>query len=84
MKNISNYLDNFLKKINNNDEDYQNIIDILKSKLNIQLTKDDFEVKNSVLITNFSPAVKNKIFINKEDLILEINNTNKNKIVDIR
>lgn len=84
MKNISNYLSKFFKKVDGDEEYSRKIIEILKDKLNVKAELNDIEIKNGVLYTNFSPAVKNKIFICKEEILFEINSLSAQKIVDIR
>lgn len=82
--NISKYLEKFFNKIEGDEGFYKNITEVLKNKVGIDVGTDDFEVKNNVLYTNFSPGVKNKIFMFKEEIIGEINSASKIKLTDIR
>jgi len=73
MFNISSFLEKISKNLKNNQINKNQIIEILNKKINIYLKEEDIEVKNCILFINTSPAVKNKIFINKESLLFDLN-----------
>lgn len=45
------------------------IIKIIKEVTNIQLKKEDINIKNSVLYLNTKPIYKNEIFIKQKEII---------------
>ncbi len=57
-------------------------MDIIKKQTGVVLTEDDLEIKSGIILFKGSVGVKNKIFINKEKILLEINKAT--KIVDIK
>ncbi len=84
MFNISKYLENFKKNISFNDDLNIFIIKNIKDFTGIVLNINNIEVKNNILYIKSSPAVKNKIFIYKEDIIKNINSIYNKIILDIK
>jgi len=82
MFNISSFLEKFSKNLKNNSFLKGLIIDVVKNQTNILLKEEDLEIKEGVVFITSSPGVKNKIFIHKENILIEINKTN--KIVDLK
>ena len=84
MFNISTFLEKFSKNIQSNENQKQQIIEIIKNQTNITLKEVDIEIKNNIIYTNSSTAIKNKIFIFKNKIIENINLSSQIKILDIR
>ncbi len=84
MFNISDFLDKISKKLKSQEIYKKGILEIIERNTNIKISNDDLEIKDYIVYIKSSPAVKNKIFISKESLINEINNTLGIKITDIR
>ncbi|MES3005017.1 MAG: hypothetical protein V4690_02815 [Patescibacteria group bacterium] len=82
MFNISSFLDKFSKNLKDNSYIRGLIIDVVKKNTNITLKEEDLEIKEGIVYFKGSPALKNKIFINKESILEEINKTQ--KFVDIK
>lgn len=73
MFNISIYLDKF-KNIESKDSGLKNIIaDSIKNVLKIDINKKNIEVRNGTVYLKVNPVVKNEIFINKPNIIKELN-----------
>ncbi len=81
MFNISSFLSKFSKNIKDNYLIKEEIIKNVLKITNIELKPDDIVIKNNILYLNITPVYKNKIFINKKDILLNISSFN---IVDIR
>ena len=81
MLNISKYLEKFKKNLESGEDLNKRIIDVIKKHTNISLNSNDFEIKNYIIQVKSTPAVKNKIFISKNNIISDINNKN---IIDIK
>lgn len=76
MFNISIYLDKF-KNIESKNSVLKNIItDSVGKILKININKKDVEVKNGVIYLKVNPVVRNEMFINKVDIIKELNAKN--------
>ncbi|HEY4505616.1 MAG TPA: hypothetical protein VJG67_02905 [Candidatus Paceibacterota bacterium] len=84
MFNISSFLQKFSKDLNSTELNRKQIIDIIKKHTQIELSLVDIEIKDYIMETKSSPAVKNKIFMYKEKILEEINRSVSQKIVDIR
>ena len=82
MFNISNFLEKFSKNIQSNENDKRQILEIIKKQTGIELSNQSMEIKNYILYVNTSPAIKNKIFIYKKQILGEINNQSI-KMIDI-
>jgi hypothetical protein len=82
MFNISQFLEKFSKNLKNTELQKEKIIEIVKNKTDISISKNEIEINNFILYIKSSPGVKNKLFIFKNSLLEEINNSI--KITDIR
>lgn len=82
MFNISLFLNKFSKNIKDNSYLKGLIIEVIKNKTKIILSEGDLEIKNGTVFFIGTPGIKNKIFINKEKILLEINKNH--KIIDIK
>ena len=83
MLNISKYLEKFAKKLNSENDNQERIIEIIKTKTGLSIQTGDIEIKGNIIKTKTTPAVKNKLFIYKEELLEEINLSSPIKIIDI-
>ena len=85
MFNISSFLDKFSKNIKLAEVSKEQILKIIEKQTQIKLSPKQIEIKNYIICTLVSPAVKNKIFIYKNKILEDINNSIPDiKIVDIR
>lgn len=85
----------FLKKISNvvlaEEGTNEKIIEIIEKHTQIKISPKNLEIKNGIAFLSVSPAVKNKIFINKNSILSDISTNFTNsaglagtKILDIR
>lgn len=84
MFNISKFLEKFSKEIQSGEAQNKKIIDVIKTQTGIDLDPKDLEIKNNIVYINSSPAVKNKIFIYKEDILRDVSSDSTLNISDIR
>ncbi len=84
MFNISSFLGKFSKNIADTELQKKQIVEIIKKHTQLTLSPKDLEIKNYIIYTNSSPAVKNKLFIYKEKILEDISNLIGIKIVDIK
>ena len=84
MFNIERFLQKFSKGVQSAEFQKEKIIEIIKKNTQIELTKNDLEIKEYVLMIKSSPAVKNKLFISKNKILEDCNNLTEMKLVDIR
>lgn len=84
MFNISKFLDKFSKKIDSEEIFCKKIAEIIKEKIQTNIELKDIEIKNGVIYIALSPAIKNKVYIFKEEMLKEINLLGFSKISDIR
>ncbi len=84
MFSIDKFLDKFSKTILSSENTKTVIIEIINKHTGIVISKEDFEIKNYIVVINSSPGVKNKIFINKEKIITDILKETSEKIVDLK
>ncbi|HRH26983.1 MAG TPA: hypothetical protein PLZ99_02370 [Parcubacteria group bacterium] len=84
MLNISKYLEKFKKNIEKGEYLIESIAEVVKKNTQIIIDVNTIQVKENVIYIKDSPLIKNKIFIHKEDILLEINKISSIKYVDIR
>ena len=85
MFNISSFLEKFSKNIKTTEIYKKQILEIIQKQTQWDLTSESIELKDYIIYVKSSPAVKNKIFIYKNDIIKEITTSISNiKIVDIK
>ena len=75
MFNISNYLKKFSVNIDSEESNRLKMLDIIKKHTQIGLGLESLEVKNYIIHIKSSPAVLNKIFIYKNKILEDINET---------
>ncbi len=78
MFNISNFFDKFKKIQQNNLNTKEFIIEIIKNKLNIEIKKEDIEIKNSQIKINCNPIVRSEIYMSKQKIESELLQNNFN------
>jgi len=80
-------IDIFLNKFKNNflkEENKKKIIqEIILKNLKIKIKKNNIKIKENIVFLKTKPIYKNEIFINKENIIFEINRNLNLKIKDI-
>ncbi len=84
MINISKFLEKFTKKIDSEEECGRKIIEIIEKQTGIVIAKKDCELRNNIIYINSSPAVKNKLFVYREQIIGEVNKIRDINVVAIR
>lgn len=84
MFNIQKYLERFSKNLNSIDLHKKQILETIKNNTGIEIQSDDVELKELVLLVKASPGVKNKLFIYKSKILLEIGEKTGLKILDIK
>ncbi len=84
MLNISKYLEKFKKNLESGEILNNTVIEIIKKHTDIELKLTDFELKSNLVILKTSPGIKNKIFINKDSIVKEIEENSALKNLDIR
>ncbi len=76
---LSNYLNKF-KNLSSNEYILKgDLVDILKKELNIKIDKENIKIKKGCAYIKAHPAIRNEIFLKKEELLEKISN-----ISDIR
>jgi cell division protein FtsX len=83
MLNISKYLGKFSKVVSDNKEQKNIISEIIKNFVGINIDTEKIEVKENKIKIQTSPAVKNIIFLNKKQILEELNKNVRQKITDI-
>lgn len=84
MFNIASFLEKFSKNISNTEIHTQSVLEIIKKNTQIELSKDQVEIKDGGIRVTASPGVKNKIFMYKEKILEEVNSSLSVKVQDIR
>ncbi len=84
MFNIEKLLEKFSRNINSLESVKVNAISVIKTQTGISLLKEDVEIKDYILYIKSSPAVKNKIFIYKQNIIETMKTSTPTRIVDIK
>ncbi len=84
MLNISKYLEKFKNDINKGQFLVDNIVSTIKKHTNIDIENKDIDVKSNIIYINTPPSYKNKIFIHKESILIDINSISNIVFIDIR
>lgn len=83
--NIGDYLKKFVGLVPPDDFIKEKVIEIIKNKINIELNKKEIELSNRVVYIKTKSIIKNEIFIQKQNILNDINNDLENKLInDIR
>lgn len=69
MLNISGFLDKFKKFDKDKSQQSENIANIIGSVTGIKIRKDNFSVKDGILVIKGSPVLKQELFLKKENLL---------------
>ena len=83
MFNISSFLEKFSKNISSQESQLKTICDLIFKHTKIVLDSKNIKIQNGTVYLDVSPAIKNKIFINKKAILGEMANFIP-KILDIR
>jgi hypothetical protein len=84
MFNIEKYLEKFSKEAKLAELHKGKIIEIIEKHTQLYILPKNIEIKDGVLFVTESPAVKNKLFMYKQDILGEIGVSVPIKIADIR
>lgn len=84
MFNIEKYLEKFSKDVRNAELHKTKIIEIIEKHTQLLILPKNLEIKDYIIYIKDSPAVKNKIFINKGKILEEITTSVPIKVVDIK
>ena len=84
MFNISSLLKKFSKNVSEYDYSTKELSAIIYKHTGLEIENTSFEVKQNVLYIDVSPALKNKIFITKKEIMREIQEKISLSLVDIR
>lgn len=84
MLNISKYLEKFKKDINKGEFLNESIVSVIKNNTQIDIGINNIDIKSNIIHIKTNPSIKSKIFINKNDILSEINKSLGLKIIDIR
>ena len=84
MFNISSFLEKFSKSIKSSELEKEKILEVIEKVTQIKINPKEVEIKDFVVHIKSSPAVKNKVFINKEKILKELSLSSQTKIVDVR
>ncbi len=84
MLNISKYLEKFKKDINKGEFLNESIVNTIKKYTEINIPKEDVDIRSNIIYIKISPSYKSKIFIYKESILSEINKISSIKYIDIR
>ncbi len=84
MFNISKYLEKFKKNVDKGSFLNESIVNIIKKHTEIDILKEDIDIKSNIIYIKISPLYKNKIFIYKENVLEEINKISSINYIDIR
>ncbi len=82
MFNISNFLEKIKGNLNSTELQKRRILEIIENNTGIKIIPENLEIKNYIIYVNISPAIKNKIFIEKNKILGEISKIT--TITDIR
>lgn len=85
MDDVSGFLKRFTQLLQHKDYVVDVCIEVLESVAHVQVTKQDIRLKNKVLTTNISGAMKSQVFMRKNSVITEVNTRiGKTVLTDIR
>lgn len=84
MLNISKYLEKFKKDINKGEFLNESVVNTIKKHTEINIPKEDVDIRSNIIYIKISPSYKSKIFIYKESILDEINKIASIKYIDIR
>lgn len=68
MNSISGFLQKFLNLEKNNNTKLLLILDAIKQKTGLELSKEILEIKGETLKVNCNPVIRNEIFMHKSEI----------------
>lgn len=74
MLNIGSYLKKHQNKIKDDFDLFENFIFVIKKHTNITLKQEEFSLNKGLIILKTTPVKKNKIFLNKNNILAETAN----------
>ncbi len=72
MFNINFFLEKFSKNLSSLEIQKKQIVEIIEKYIHTDILPSDIEIKNYVIYTKSSPALKNKIFIYKNKILEDV------------
>lgn len=84
MFNISSFLEKVSKNILSSSLQKKQIIEVIKKETGVEVSEADIELRECVLYIKSSPALKNKLFIQKSKILEELSGQSNTKIIDIK
>jgi hypothetical protein len=84
MFNISGFLEKFSKNISSQESQIKIICDVVQKQTGIILNQKNIKIQNNILFLQISPIQKNKIFIQKQKILEEMEKISQLKIIDVR
>ncbi len=84
MFNIEKYLEKFSKEFKTAELHKGKILEIIEKHTQLYILPKNLEIKDGIIRINESPAVKNKLFIYKSQILEEIATSVPIKIIDIK
>jgi len=84
MFNIQSFLEKITQNVDYSEKDIHLICQSIEKCTGIQLPPQSIEIKNSIVVCNGSPALKNKLYIYKDSILKEIKSQIQTPIIDIR
>ena len=83
MFNISDFLEKFCKNISTQESQTKAICDVVFKHTGIIIDKNKIKIQNAILYLQISPAQKSKIYIFKQNIIKELIDIYKIKLLNI-
>jgi len=72
MFNIEQYLKKFSLRIDDVTLQKEKVILIFKDRLNVVISKEDIEIKNSMLTLKLRPIIRSELMLKKEKILEEL------------
>lgn len=72
MNNIKGFLDGFKNKILSSQIEKEIIVRVFNKILNINILKEDIDIKKETIFVKVNPYIKSEIFLNKDKILKEI------------
>ena len=84
MNNIHSFFGKLFKKIVDEEQNNTQLLLILKEVTKLNITKDDIQVRDTVVTIKAHPLVKQEIVLRKKEILKEIEKRTSLRITDLR
>lgn len=84
MNNLGDFFKKIITSISLSEQLDKEIISSIQEQTGVAITKEEFNVKDTTLILSIHPALKQEIFLKKEQIISSINSNFPGKITNVR